>query len=60
MNIFKPEEWTLIRQSLDTVTIQGKDAKAVASIQSRVENEIQKAITKRDRELEKIKENGNK
>jgi|TARA_R110001583_G_scaffold35508_2_gene118013 hypothetical protein len=60
MNIFKPEEWTLIRQSLDTVTIQGKDAKAVASIQSRVENEIQKAITKRDKELEKLKENGNK
>ena len=60
MNIFKPAEWTLIRQSLDTVTIQGKDAKAVASIQSRVENEIQKAITKRDKELEKLKENGNK
>ena len=40
MNIFKPEEWTLIRQSLDTVTIQ--------------------AITKRDKELEKLKENGNK
>jgi hypothetical protein len=60
MNIFKPEEWTLIRQSLDTVTIQGKDAKAVASIQSRVENEIQKAITKRDKDLEKLKENGNK
>ena len=44
--MFKPEEWAVIRQSLDTITIQGKDAQAIASIQVRVENELQKATTK--------------
>ena len=57
--MFKPEEWAVIRQSLDTITIQGKDAQAIASIQVRVENELQKATTKKDKELEKIKEKGN-
>ena len=57
--MFKPEEWAVIRQSLDTITIQGKDAQAIASIQVRVENELQKATTKKEKELEKIKEKGN-
>ena len=53
--MFLPEEWTVIRQSLDTITIQGKDAKAIASIQTKVEGELQKATTKREKELEKLK-----
>lgn len=54
--MFLPEEWTVIRQSLDTITIQGKDAKAIASIQLKVENELQKAVTKKEKELEKVLE----
>ena len=50
---FIPEEWTVIRQSLDTITIQGKDAKAIASLQTKVENQLQKAITKKEKDLQK-------
>jgi|6_EtaG_2_1085325.scaffolds.fasta_scaffold05823_3 hypothetical protein len=50
---FIPEEWTIIRQSLDTITIQGKDAKAIASLQTKVENQLQKAITKKEKDLQK-------
>ena len=50
---FIPEEWTFIRQSLDEITIKGKDAKGVAALQVRIEKELQKAITKKERELAK-------
>ncbi len=58
--MFIPEEWTVIRHALDSVTIQGKDAKALVNIQNKVESELQTSTTKRDRELEKIKQKGNK
>ena len=50
---FIPEEWTFIRQSLDEITIKGKDAKGVAALQVKIEKEIKKAITKKERELAK-------
>lgn len=33
-------ELNFIRQSLETVTIQGKDAKFLASLQSKIEHEL--------------------
>ena len=39
---FIPEEWTFIRQSLDEITIKGKDAKGVAALQVKIEKELQK------------------
>ena len=50
---FIPEEWTFIRQSLDEINIKGKDAKGLASLQIKVEQELQKSITKKEKELEK-------
>jgi hypothetical protein len=35
-----PQELAFIRQSLDLVTISGKDAKFVANLQNKVENEM--------------------
>ena len=44
MNIFSidltPNEINFIRQSLETVTIQGKDAKFLANLQMKMENEL--------------------
>jgi hypothetical protein len=51
--VFIPEEWTFIRQSLDEINIKGKDAKGLASLQIKVEQELQKSITKKEKELEK-------
>ena len=50
---FIPEEWTFIRQSLDEINIKGKDAKGLASLQIKVEQELQKAVTKKEKELAK-------
>tara|TARA_R100000541_G_scaffold34046_1_gene42542 strand:+ start:282 stop:458 length:177 start_codon:yes stop_codon:yes gene_type:complete len=50
---FIPEEWTFIRQSLDEINIKGKDAKGLASLQIKVEQELQKAVTKSEKDLEK-------
>ena len=44
--MFSPEEWTVIRTGLDIVTVQGKDAKSLSMLQSKVEKEIQKSINK--------------
>ena len=48
------EEWTVIRQGLDLVTITGKNAKNLAALQVKVENDIQKSETKKQKDLEKI------
>ena len=53
--MFSPEEWTVIRTGLDLVTVQGKDAKSLSMLQSKVEKEIQKSINKKNRELQKAK-----
>ena len=53
--MFSPEEWTVIRTGLDIVTVQGKDAKSLSMLQSKVEKEIQKSINKKNRELKKAK-----
>ena len=55
---FIPEEWTFIRQSLDEINIKGKDAKGLAALQVKVEQELQKSITKKEKELEKALKSG--
>ena len=55
---FIPEEWTFIRQSLDEINIKGKDAKGLAALQIKVEQELQKSITKKEKELEKALKTG--
>jgi len=53
--MFTPEEWTVIRQGLDIITISGKDAKNLALLQAKVEKEIEKSTKKKLKELEKVK-----
>ena len=36
-----PREWSLLRQSLDIITIQGKDARMVADLQTKIEIHLQ-------------------
>ena len=55
---FIPEEWTFIRQSLDEINIKGKDAKGLASLQIKVEQEFQKSVTKKEKELQKTLKSG--
>jgi len=63
---FSPEELTFIRQTIDLATISAKDAKFVANVQIKIDNELlqiheiqnQTEIEKR-RQLEEIK-NGRK
>jgi hypothetical protein len=52
--MYTPQEWTVIRQGLDLVTISGKNAKDLASLQVKVENDIQKSEVKKQKDLEKI------
>ena len=52
--MYTPQEWTVIRQGLDLVTITGKNAKDLAALQVKVENDIQKSETKKQKDLEKI------
>jgi DUF917 family protein len=65
MNVFSvdftPQELSILRQSLDTITLMGKDAKLIASIQIKLENEMQEIgrmleeeENKKKEELEKI------
>ena len=37
---FTPNELSILRQSLDVITITGKDAKTIASLQVKLEHEI--------------------
>ena len=50
--MYTPEEWTVIRQGLDLVTITGKNAKNLAALQVKVENDIQKSEIKKQKDLE--------
>ncbi|MDB4339228.1 hypothetical protein N9992_00205 [bacterium] len=52
--MYTPQEWTVIRQGLDLVTITGKNAKDLAALQVKVENDIQKSEIKKQKDLEKI------
>ena len=52
--MYTPEEWTVIRQGLDLVTITGKNAKNLAALQVKVENDIKKSEVKKQKDLEKI------
>jgi len=52
--MYTPEEWTVIRTGLDLVTITGKNAKNLAALQDKVEKDIQKSATKKEKDLEKI------
>ena len=53
--MYTPEEYTVIRTGLDLVTIVGKNAKLLAQLQDKVEKDITKSTTKREKEIEKIK-----
>lgn len=46
-------ELQLMRQALDIITIVGKDAKVVATLQAKLENDISKEL-KKGAELEEI------
>jgi hypothetical protein len=37
---FTPQEISILRQALDIITITGKDAKTIASLQMKLESEI--------------------
>ena len=52
--MYTPNEWTVIRQGLDLVTITGKNAKDLAALQIKVENDIKKSEVKKQKDLEKI------
>ena len=52
--MYTPQEWTVIRQGLDLVTISGKNAKDLAALQVKVENDIKKSEVKKQKDLEKI------
>ena len=52
--MYTPQEWTVIRQGLDLVTISGKNAKDLAILQEKVENDIKKSEVKKQKDLEKI------
>ena len=52
--MYTPNEWTVIRQGLDLVTITGKNAKDLAALQVKVEKDIQKSTVKKEKDLEKI------
>ena len=61
MNIFSIDvtlnELTFIRQSLDVVSVSGKDAKFLANLQSKIEQEIQEAqVMLQEEELKKRKD----
>jgi hypothetical protein len=52
--MYTPEELTVMRTGLDLVTIIGKNAKALAQLQDKVEKDITKSTIKKEKELEKI------
>lgn len=52
--MYTPQEWTVIRQGLDLVTISGKNAKDLAALQVKVEKDIQKSTVKKERDLQKM------
>jgi len=43
-----------MRQGLDLVTITGKNAKDLAALQVKVENDIKKSTAKKEKELQKV------
>ncbi len=49
-----PEEWIIMRQGLDALTINGRDAKKLAALQIKVEKETEKAQNKKEKELQKV------
>ena len=44
--MYTPEEWNVIRQGLDLITITGKDAKKLATLQVKVEKDFHKSEIK--------------
>lgn len=51
--MYTPEEWNVIRQGLDLITITGKDAKKLATLQVKVEKDFHKSEIKKQKDLEK-------
>jgi len=60
MNIFAidltPGEISLLRQSLDLITITGKDAKFVASLQIKLESELEQINAMMSKDSQKKKQ----
>ena len=52
--MFTPEEWMVMRQGLDVLTITGRDAKNLAVLQIKVEKQAEKAQKKKEKELKKV------
>ena len=52
--MYTPEELTVIRTGLDLETITGNSAKALASLQNKIEKDILKSTAKKEKELQKI------
>ena len=53
-DIFSLEELTVLRQSLNVISIQGKDAKPIAMLQDKLEQLIvQMSIDKQEKSLAK-------
>lgn len=40
--MFTSQDLSVLRQSLDTITLTGKDAKYIASLQIKIEQELEK------------------
>lgn len=64
---FSQPELTFIRQCIDLATISAKDAKFVAQLQNKIDNEVQQMIDLQNREeaekrkqLQEIQSNGRK
>ena len=52
--MFSIEEFSVIRQGLDLLTITGASARKMVTLQDKGENALQKETEKRDKELAKI------
>jgi len=49
-----PEEWMVMRQGLDALTINGRDAKNLVALQIKVEKQAEKAQKKKEKDLQKV------
>ena len=61
--MFNIEEYTVIQQALNSMTIQGANAKYLAALQSKIENqisEIRKALKEKEEAKKEILTQGKK
>ena len=61
--MFNIEEYTVIQQALNSMTIQGANAKYLAALQNKIENQIsetRKALVEKEKAKNKILSQGKK